>query len=150
MSRTSRVWPWKASPGLGARWLLLAALCSCVPKVQLQPAAAAGTPEAAAESEAHLTRGMNLGNALEAPQEGAWGVTLSVNHFKSYAQAGFDHVRLPVRFSAHAGNAPPYVLDDTFMRRVDWAIAQARANHLTVIVDLHNYCLLYTSPSPRD
>jgi len=38
---------------------------------------AINTPVFSAEDEANrlLGRGINLGNALEAPQEGAWGVT---------------------------------------------------------------------------
>src|SRR5688572_7866012 len=44
-------------------------------------------------------RGLNLGNGLDAPQEGAWGTTLSEKHFEMAASAGFDHVRLPVRFT---------------------------------------------------
>ena len=83
--------------------------------------------------------GVNLGNALEAPDEGDWGVVLAAADFVSVKQAGFDHVRLPVRFSAHAAPAAPYAIDAAFMARVDWAIDQALANGLAIIVDLHHY-----------
>ncbi len=84
-------------------------------------------------------KGLNIGNALDAPREGEWGVHLRRGHFAMAAEAGFDHVRLPVRFSAHAADDPPYALDDDFMERVDWAINQATSHHLGIIVDLHHY-----------
>jgi endoglucanase len=86
-----------------------------------------------------LGRGINLGNALDAPSEGAWGVTLKANYFKTIKDAGFATVRLPVKWSAHARTDPPYTLDSKFAARVDWAIDQALANHLNVIVNVHHY-----------
>jgi endoglucanase len=82
---------------------------------------------------------MNLGDALDAPNEGEWGVTLDASDFARIHAAGFDHVRLPVRFSGHAASGPPYTIDAEFLRRVDWAIAQSLANDLAVIVDMHGY-----------
>src|ERR1700681_3953301 len=49
-----------------------------------------------------LGRGINLGNALDAPQEGAWGVTLEADYFRLIQEAGFNSVRIPIRWSAHA------------------------------------------------
>jgi endoglucanase len=86
-----------------------------------------------------LGRGINLGNALEAPKEGDWGVTLQADYFKVIKEAGFDSVRLPVRWSAHAKGEPPYTLDAKFAERVDWAIDQALANKLNIIVNVHHY-----------
>jgi len=93
-----------------------------------------------------FTRGINLGNALDAPSEGAWGVRLSEAHFAIAHAAGLDHVRLPVRFSAHAGASAPYTIDETFFKRVDWAIDQALGHGLAVIVDLHHYMELMKEP----
>src|SRR5215470_807883 len=69
-----------------------------------------------------LGRGMNLGNALEAPKEGAWGVILQPGYFRAIREAGFDTVRLPVCWSAHALPDAPYTIDAAFAERVDWAI----------------------------
>jgi endoglucanase len=91
-------------------------------------------------------RGINLGNGLDAPSEGAWGVVLQERHFEMAAAAGLDHVRLPVRFSAHAGNDSPYTIDEKFFARVDWAIDQALARRLSIIVDLHHYEDLMKEP----
>src|SRR5262249_49734252 len=86
-----------------------------------------------------LGRGINMGNALEAPREGAWGVTLKADYFKAIHEAGFDTVRLPVKWSAHAGKDDPYTLDDKFAQRIDWAIDQALDNKLNIIVNVHHY-----------
>jgi endoglucanase len=93
-----------------------------------------------------LGRGINLGNALEAPQEGAWGVTLKADYFRLIREAGFDTVRLPVCWSAHAAKEPPYSLDAKFAERVDWAIGQALANRLNIIVNVHHYQEMETDP----
>jgi endoglucanase len=86
-----------------------------------------------------LGRGINLGNALEAPKEGEWGVTLKAEYFAAIKKAGFATVRLPVRWSAHAGKEAPYTIDPKFAERVDWAIDQALMNELNIIVNVHHY-----------
>jgi len=92
-------------------------------------------------------RGVSLGNALDAPAEGEWGVTLSEAHFEAIARAGLDHVRLPVRFSAHAGGVAPFSLEAVFMARVDWALEQAKTRDLSVILDFHHYNELMEAPA---
>jgi aryl-phospho-beta-D-glucosidase BglC (GH1 family) len=91
-------------------------------------------------------RGVNLGNALEAPKEGDWGVVLKEEYFKKIAAAGFNSVRIPVRWSAHADEAPPYRIDPKFFERVDWAIDQALKNHLIPVVNMHHYMELFAEP----
>jgi endoglucanase len=120
-----------ASSSLTAAFALAAA-CPVV-EAGKQPA-----PDAHAVNR-KLGRGINLGNALEAPNEGEWGVRLKAEYFKTIKDAGFDTVRLPVRWSAHAGAAAPYLIDPTFATRVDWAIEQALANRLNIIVNVHHY-----------
>src|SRR5262245_39122684 len=72
-----------------------------------------------------LGRGINFGNALEAPREGAWGMELKEEYFAAVKDAGFQSVRIPIKWSAHAAAEPPYTLDRKFAERVDWAIEQA-------------------------
>jgi len=93
-----------------------------------------------------LGRGINLGNALDAPKEGDWGVVLQADYFKLIKEAGFNHIRLPVRWSAHAEAAAPYTIDPAFFDRVDWAIKHARANGLRVVLNMHHYEALEDSP----
>jgi endoglucanase len=107
----------------------------------LQSAAArpGGSEEDAFRANRQLGRGTNLGNILEAPHEGAWGLTLKEEYFRLIKQAGFDSVRIPVRWSAHAGQEPPYAIDPAFFKRVDWAIDQALGQGLATVVNVHHY-----------
>jgi len=95
-----------------------------------------GVPPTAAS---HFTKGINLGNRLEAPNEGDWGGTIQAEDFPFIAQRGFDHVRIPIRFSGHALAAAPYTIDAAFFSRVDTVLTQATDANLAVIVDMHAY-----------
>ncbi|MBN8626336.1 MAG: glycoside hydrolase family 5 protein [Planctomycetes bacterium] len=86
-----------------------------------------------------LGRGINLGNALEAPNEGEWGVTLEEAYFREIKAAGFDSIRLPVRWSAHAAGAAPYTIESQFFARVDWALDQAEKYALQIVLNVHHY-----------
>lgn len=96
--------------------------------------------------KAGLGRGVNLGNALDAPNEGEWGVTLKDDYFTKIKQAGFDSVRIPVRWSNHAARAAPYVIDATFLARVDWAVGQALKNRLIPVLNMHHYKEVFEDP----
>jgi len=93
-----------------------------------------------------LGRGINLGNALDAPNEGEWGVRLKPEYFSAIKKAGFNTVRLPIRWSAHATSNPPYTINPVFAARVDWALDQANANGLNIIVDFHHYGEMESKP----
>lgn len=94
-----------------------------------------------------IGRGMNLGNALDAPSEGAWGVTLQASYFKNIADAGFNSVRIPIRWSAHSSNTAPYTIDQSFLDRVIWAVDQAMANNLTAIINIHHFNEIFQDPA---
>lgn len=96
-----------------------------------------------------IGRGVNLGNALDAPKEGAWGVTLEKEYFPLIARVGFDSVRIPVRWSAHASGSAPYAIDKSFLDRVDWAVEQAMSNKLVAIINIHHYDEIYASPEEQ-
>jgi len=98
------------------------------------------------EVNKRLGRGINLGNALEAPKEGQWGVTLQEEYFKLIKQAGFDSVRIPIKWSAHAFEQKPYTIDAKFFERVDWTIRNALSNNLYVIINMHHYDEIYDNP----
>lgn len=98
------------------------------------------------EVNKRLGRGINLGNALEAPKEGQWGVTLQEEYFKLIKQAGFESVRIPIKWSAHALQQEPYTINANFFDRVDWAVRNALANNLYVIINMHHYDEIYDEP----
>lgn len=105
------------------------------------------TPTPRAFGALAVQRGINLGNALDAPTPGEWGVSIQPCYFEAIRSAGFDSVRLPVRFSAHAAKSPPYTLDPTFVALVDETLQPALAAGLIVILDLHHYEEIMDDPA---
>ena len=90
---------------------------------------------------------INMGNHLEAPNEGDYGRKIADDDFKIIKAAGFKTIRLPVKWSAHAGSTAPYTIDATFMARVKFVVGLARAEGLNVILDDHHYDALFQSPA---
>ncbi len=93
-----------------------------------------------------IGRGINLGNALEGPTEGEWGVMVHDHYFERIRDAGFNSVRLPVRWSAHAAKQPPYTIEPTFFERIDWILGQALGQELVVILNVQHYDELMQHP----
>jgi endoglucanase len=122
------------------------ALAACIPDVPTPGPLTPLSANSAAYAPGQLHRGINAGNALDAPKEGEWGVVLDERFFTDVAAAGFDHVRIPVRFNAHAGAGAPYTVDEDFFRRVDWAIEQTTSRKMTAILDFHHYVELMDDP----
>ena len=89
-----------------------------------------------------MRRGINLGNRLDAlparPVPDAW--------FDLVQGVGFDTVRLPVRWSAHAAATAPYLLDERFAAVVDAAVDGALRRGLTTIVDVHHDDAIQAAP----
>ena len=96
--------------------------------------------------DAGLGRGINFGNMLEAPYEGAWGLTVQPDFFLRVAEAGFDHIRLPVSWTHHADLEAPYLVDETFFERVDEVLAMAEAIGVQVILNDHHHEELDADP----
>jgi endoglucanase len=94
-----------------------------------------------------LRRGINFGNMLEAPNEGEWGLTVQEEYFDLVKEAGFDFVRLPVRWNTHAGQVAPYAIDPDFFARIDLIVNWALERDLAIIVDFHHYTELMSDPT---
>lgn len=84
-----------------------------------------------------LGKCLNMGNMLEAPNEGEWGRVIVDSDSTKIQVAGFKTVRLPVRFSAHSGTSSPYTIDPVFRARVRHVVDNLTAAGLNVIVDYH-------------
>lgn len=99
-----------------------------------------------------LRRGVNLGDMLEAPSEGAWGLRVEREYFDLIRQAGFDFVRLPVNWTAHArpgqadAAANAYEIDADFFARIDEVVCWSLQRGLPVIINLHHYDELMAEP----
>lgn len=98
------------------------------------------TPETCALAHA-LGRGINLGNMLEAPREGDWGVKVEPRYI-DLAVRNFTTVRVPVRWSNHAAPTADAKIDEAFARRVDKVIDSLLARGAYVIVNMHHYSQL--------
>ena len=92
-------------------------------------------------------RGVNLGDALEAPNEGDWGVVVKEEYFDLIKDAGFDSVRIPMRWSAHADESAPYTIDPKFFARVDQVVDWALERDLQVVLNIHHYEQMATDPT---
>ena len=101
-------------------------------------------------AKAPIERCINLGSALEAPNEGDWGYIIEEEHLDLIKQAGFDTVRLPVRWSVHADTIAPYTIDPKLLARVDEVVGWAEAAGLQVIVNVHHYDALNEAPDTHE
>ncbi len=94
-----------------------------------------------------VRRCINMGNALEADNEGDWGYTIKAQDFRTIARAGFDTVRIPVRWDLKTAKRPPYRVDPAHTARVIEVVSQAQAAGLGVIIDVHHYRALVADAS---
>jgi endoglucanase len=118
-------------------------LAGCGPSAPLAPSvtapvAVAVSGDAAGVARA-LGRGVNLGNILEAPSEGLWGLRLSDSLFNAARASGAATIRLPIRWSSHAGATRPYTIDPVFLARIDYAVDAALARGLRIVINMHHY-----------
>lgn len=116
--------------------------------VSLSVAQADTTAQTVAANQS-IGRGINLGNALDAPSEGAWGIRLEAGYFDLVADAGFDSIRVPIRWSAHAQKNAPYSIDGSFFERIDWVLEQAQRTGLVVVINMHHYDELMENPEQQ-
>ncbi len=103
-------------------------------------------PVAATEQIKKLARGVNFGNMLETPNyEGEWGVKIEDGDFARIKQAGFTHVRVPIRWSAHAAAQAPYALEAAFLARVTQVVRMSLDAGLGVVINMHHYDELFAA-----
>lgn len=143
---------WRAGTMLHAAACVAASVAACAgpgaptapatPGISAYPPMANDAPPGASAgavaTATAIGRGVNFGNMLEAPTEGAWGLTVTDDFIDQAAGAGFTAVRLPVRWSNHASADAPFTIDPTFMARVDSVVDRLLAQHLVVVVNMHH------------
>ena len=116
----------------------------------LSAALLAATPLAAQEIPDPLPIGqcINVGNHLEPEQESSWGgEVLDAEDFASIRGAGFDTIRLPVRWGNKTSGGPDYAVDPAWMARVAEVVDMALAADLNVLMDSHNFEELHAAPA---
>lgn len=99
------------------------------------------------EANDALGRAINLGNALEAPSEGDWGVTILDEYLPMIKEKGFTGVRIPIRWSAHTVDEAGYVILPNFFARVDHVVNLALDNNLAVVINIHHFEEIFENPA---
>jgi endoglucanase len=96
-----------------------------------------------------IGRGVNIGNALdrEVELDDEWSFIVKDEHFQLIKDAGFNSVRLTVRWSTRTMDKPPYTIDPNFLKRVDLAVNSAMSRNLAIIINYQNYFEFYRDPN---
>lgn len=120
---------------------------------------ATGQMRTAAEIASDITSGWNLGNSLEAYTEGtgdtetSWGnPKVSVTLLDSVAKAGFNAIRIPVRWYPHiSDDGKTITIDEDWVKRIkeitDHCIYH---NNMYVILNTHHELWLESHPFYND
>lgn len=132
----------------------LSALAGCSQDQNASSASAQTAPQAARKEllppDNPIQRCINLGNGLDAPYEGAWTYRIEDAHIFEIARAGFDTVRLPVRWDTRSMKSAPYTIEPEFFDRVDHIIDLALSEGLQVVLDMHHYNPMYEDPAGQE
>ncbi len=105
-------------------------------------------PESPAHQAArHFMRGINFGNVFEAEAGTDWGGgPITAADLDAVRAEGFDHVRLPVRWDAHTGPAPDYVISNAFFAHVDAVVTGLLARQVGVLLNVHHFDAFFINP----
>jgi len=93
-----------------------------------------------------MQRCVNMGNSLERDPDAKWGAPIDPTKFASIKAAGFDTVRIPVRWSTYTGDAPTHSIDPVFMAEAENAVDVALSQGLNVILNVHHFEGLMEDP----
>lgn len=104
-------------------------------------------PVGAGSIQVGLQRGINFAGDFEVDPRGSWGQPILDEDFARAAAAGFDHVRVPVRWSSYTGAAPDFAIAPAFLAEVDHLIDLAHASGLTIVIDVHHFEELDADPA---
>jgi endoglucanase len=91
---------------------------------------------------------INMGNHLEPEREDGWGgKRIEAADFARIRAAGFDTVRIPVRWMNKSAPRPPHDLDPAWLARVSEVVDQALAADLNVILNSHHFNAVHENPA---
>lgn len=106
------------------------------------------------EAAAQMQKGINLGNTLEPPIEAGWNNPAAEEYyFDLYKEAGFETVRIPVRWDEHTSKTFPYTIDSNWLNRVEKILDWGLARDLFIVVNSHHDNWIkenYTNPDIRE
>lgn len=90
--------------------------------------------EKAFKMNERLGRGVNLG--------GSGRLNIREEDFQAIKDAGFNSIRLPIRWSSYSSQEPPFTIEPSWFEKVDWAVKQALSRNLLIVLDFHYYPLI--------
>jgi endoglucanase len=70
-------------------------------------------------------------------------------HFRLLSEAGFDSVRINLHAFRHTNRGQDWILPESWFATVDWALTNALAHGLAVILDLHEFNAMAEDPAGR-
>lgn len=86
-----------------------------------------------------MMRGINLGNTLEPDTEGGWNAGPAQEYyFDDYKSAGFDCVRIPVKWGSHTEENYPFMIEPAWLNRVEEVVDWGLARGLYIIINAHH------------
>ena len=89
---------------------------------------------------ARIGKGINLGNTFDGTCESCWGGgPVKEEYIQAIAQAGFNSIRLPVRWDLEAENEAPYTIAPEYLARVKEVVGWINAAGLVAIINIHHH-----------
>lgn len=85
-----------------------------------------------------MSKGINLGCTLESPYEGEWAAAAKEYYFDDFKTAGFDSVRIPIRWDKHMSTEYPYTIDPTWLDRVEQVVDWSLSRGFITILNSHH------------
>lgn len=91
------------------------------------------------EAVKEMERGINIGNTMEPPTEGAWtNPPVKERAFDDYRNAGFTAIRIPITWDGHTAETSPYKIDSTWLARVDTVVSWGLRRGLIIMINAHH------------
>mgnify|MGYP002623399314 CR=1 FL=1 len=89
---------------------------------------------------ARLGKGINMGNTFDATCESCWGGgPVEQSQVQAIAAAGFNSIRLPVRWDLEALREAPYTIAPEYLARVKEVVGWINAAGLVAIINMHHH-----------
>lgn len=86
-----------------------------------------------------MQKGINLGNTHEPPQEAGWNNPKAQEYyFDLYKDAGFQCIRIPVRWDYYTGKTAPYKIDDYWLNRIEQVAEWGLSRGFFIVINTHH------------
>lgn len=88
---------------------------------------------------AQMQKGINLGNTHEPPTEAGWNNPKAEEYyFDLYKEAGFDAIRIPVRWDGYTSTTSPFKITDYWLNRIEQVVDWGLQRGLFIIINAHH------------